>query len=512
MSVLMRRENTLIIEPGSDISKIQIINFILLPNSKKHFEGPPLQLNASSCNLQDLSVFLNINQQLSESKLQLLNLSYNSGISLNGLQQCKSLQNLEISNSELSNISIISQITSLVQLNMYSNQIKDISTIGKLLNLEQLNLSYNPEISSLEHLAPLLKIKKLDIDEIGAKTLNGIQNMTDLVYLRAWKNEFTHVNELETLTKLKEVNLSYNKISDLTGLRNAINIETLEVDGNELHNLEGLPRQSTKLISLSAYHNPNLKNIKCIGFYPNLEYICIVSCNLESLEGMNNLPKVLRVLIYFNELKSLKGIESCLYVKELLAECNKLESLDGIQQLKQMTNINVQNNKLTSIKEFEGLKQLEKININENQIKSFEGIENVESLQLLEAWSNKISSLYYLRNLGNLQFVNIDRNYLLDIRQLLFLRDLPQLKRIWLTENGQNKSANANKICIDPNYPNFIIQTLPQIVAYEYEVYFDRGPEYYDNTFSADVRNKAMGQVFDIPELTEELAKELKEQ
>ncbi|CAL6082501.1 Conserved_hypothetical protein [Hexamita inflata] len=44
MSVLMRRENTLIIEPGSDISKIQIINFILLPNSKKHFEGPPLQM------------------------------------------------------------------------------------------------------------------------------------------------------------------------------------------------------------------------------------------------------------------------------------------------------------------------------------------------------------------------------------------------------------------------------------------------------------------------------------
>ncbi|CAL6116013.1 Hypothetical_protein [Hexamita inflata] len=45
MSVLMRRENTLIIEPGSDISKIQIINFILLPNSKKHFEGPPLYQN-----------------------------------------------------------------------------------------------------------------------------------------------------------------------------------------------------------------------------------------------------------------------------------------------------------------------------------------------------------------------------------------------------------------------------------------------------------------------------------
>ncbi|CAL6025790.1 Hypothetical_protein [Hexamita inflata] len=54
MSVLMRRENTLIIEPGSDISKIQIINFILLPNSKKHFEGPPLQDFLSGCFFTDL--------------------------------------------------------------------------------------------------------------------------------------------------------------------------------------------------------------------------------------------------------------------------------------------------------------------------------------------------------------------------------------------------------------------------------------------------------------------------
>ncbi|CAL5970098.1 Hypothetical_protein [Hexamita inflata] len=52
MSVLMRRENTLIIEPGSDISKIQIINFILLPNSKKHFEGPPLYEQYVQSNLE----------------------------------------------------------------------------------------------------------------------------------------------------------------------------------------------------------------------------------------------------------------------------------------------------------------------------------------------------------------------------------------------------------------------------------------------------------------------------
>ncbi|CAL6098067.1 Hypothetical_protein [Hexamita inflata] len=66
MSVLMRRENTLIIEPGSDISKIQIINFILLPNSKKHFEGPPLyQVSTFNCSFE-LNLTKSLKQVLSQ--------------------------------------------------------------------------------------------------------------------------------------------------------------------------------------------------------------------------------------------------------------------------------------------------------------------------------------------------------------------------------------------------------------------------------------------------------------
>ncbi|CAL6062878.1 Myb-like_DNA-binding domain-containing protein [Hexamita inflata] len=67
MSVLMRRENTLIIEPGSDISKIQIINFILLPNSKKHFEGPPLYQK----------MFSNIQDQFDSFQTHTINLDFN---------------------------------------------------------------------------------------------------------------------------------------------------------------------------------------------------------------------------------------------------------------------------------------------------------------------------------------------------------------------------------------------------------------------------------------------------
>ncbi|CAL5988882.1 Hypothetical_protein [Hexamita inflata] len=68
MSVLMRRENTLIIEPGSDISKIQIINFILLPNSKKHFEGPPLQLKINNITENKQTLNMSQNDEITELK------------------------------------------------------------------------------------------------------------------------------------------------------------------------------------------------------------------------------------------------------------------------------------------------------------------------------------------------------------------------------------------------------------------------------------------------------------
>ncbi|CAL5982974.1 Hypothetical_protein [Hexamita inflata] len=82
MSVLMRRENTLIIEPGSDISKIQIINFILLPNSKKHFEGPPLQANAAEQ--------LKLSQSYqSQSQIQLLSHKSDMTATLNQITQLR---------------------------------------------------------------------------------------------------------------------------------------------------------------------------------------------------------------------------------------------------------------------------------------------------------------------------------------------------------------------------------------------------------------------------------------
>ncbi|CAL6038270.1 Hypothetical_protein [Hexamita inflata] len=130
MSVLMRRENTLIIEPGSDISKIQIINFILLPNSKKHFEGPPLQqLQINDCNNSTNQVKI---QQFTPNSVNPIQNQYFP------YQQLQ-IPNQPVSNNTLQNTSYNSQISFRPQVQ--NNQ--QIYQQAPNITLQHASMQYN---------------------------------------------------------------------------------------------------------------------------------------------------------------------------------------------------------------------------------------------------------------------------------------------------------------------------------------------------------------------------------
>ncbi|CAL6087948.1 Hypothetical_protein [Hexamita inflata] len=155
MSVLMRRENTLIIEPGSDISKIQIINFILLPNSKKHFEGPPLYITRNISHIE-----INIMQNTSVLDQRIANnvTSLNKDISSLNNQftmldsSIKSMNHtLQI---QLANNIILSQNISSLQQNIISANIiikkQSLSITDLGLQIQCLNQGYFVETNQYQ--------------------------------------------------------------------------------------------------------------------------------------------------------------------------------------------------------------------------------------------------------------------------------------------------------------------------------------------------------------------------
>ncbi|CAL5994372.1 Hypothetical_protein [Hexamita inflata] len=128
MSVLMRRENTLIIEPGSDISKIQIINFILLPNSKKHFEGPPLQEDIVQEMLDDCVQICAGAHTIAES----LNMTVSSGIAFGDINQ-------------------VTQIFGNLQYRCFYGDVIEISDLISLQSFDQIRVELTQLINANEN-------------------------------------------------------------------------------------------------------------------------------------------------------------------------------------------------------------------------------------------------------------------------------------------------------------------------------------------------------------------------
>ncbi|CAL6003428.1 Conserved_hypothetical protein [Hexamita inflata] len=216
MSVLMRRENTLIIEPGSDISKIQIINFILLPNSKKHFEGPPLYAKPISIKLLR-SIFpqFTSTEQLIEhiQSVKNIDLSGNSLTSVDGLDMLSSLEICQLQDNQIYDMPqiVFDLMQNLRVLNLYNNQISTLPDFSRSHLLTELNIAFNP-ISQLDPntLPPnlqVISVSGLDVHTVSIQMrFPNIQFVNSPEPVKVVQNEIEqkiHLDAVENTVKQK---------------------------------------------------------------------------------------------------------------------------------------------------------------------------------------------------------------------------------------------------------------------------------------------------------------------
>jgi Leucine-rich repeat (LRR) protein len=71
-------------------------------------------------------------------------------------------------------------------------------------------------------------------------SLEGIENLVNLVNLYCSYNKLTSLEGIENLINLKELYCSYNKLTSLEGIENLINLEKIYCSHNQLTSLEGI--------------------------------------------------------------------------------------------------------------------------------------------------------------------------------------------------------------------------------------------------------------------------------
>ena len=164
----------------------------------------------SNIKFSDKNLYNKIKNQIEENTILKLDDQYNIITILQ--ENIDKVINLDISNSKISDLTGIEYFKNLKELDASNNNINDVSKIVELGNLTKLNLSNN----KLNNKEELIKLVNLEILNISNNEISDISNF-----------------DVSKMTKLNNLDLSYNKIRDISALEN-VNISNLNLKNQEI--------------------------------------------------------------------------------------------------------------------------------------------------------------------------------------------------------------------------------------------------------------------------------------
>lgn len=227
-------------------------------------------------------------------------------------------------------------------------------------------------------------VMELDLDDLDwtmrVTSIAGIGILSNLEFLNIRKCHWmTDIQGIETLGKLKHLELSDSWIARIKNLELLAELKSLEELKMEIWSLD---------------------NLQFLAGLENLKSLEVLDSHLKSLQGIENLSRMERLDVSGNELTSIREVKNLRRLRTLSVARNRLSSLDGL----------------------EGLKKLERLNVDDNRLKSLKGAENLVKLKELSACENKLKDISYIADLFNMTSIKVRSNR---------IKKLPDLKGFW---------------------------------------------------------------------------------
>ena len=186
---------------------------------------------------------------------------------LTGLENFTSIIALSLNNNNIHDLSKLASMQNLKNLYVYNNPIDNLDVISSLPVIEELGASNNTNKETNENfeldLSPLKEkesLKRLYIgsDGITDENLESLRGL-GLVQLDISFNNITNLNNespISALENIKSFIACGNKISDISGLGNLANLESIDLSKNQISDV----RVISQIKERGLLTNINLKN------------------------------------------------------------------------------------------------------------------------------------------------------------------------------------------------------------------------------------------------------------
>ncbi len=322
------------------------------------------------------------------------------------------------------------------------------STLQHLINLTTytcgsvgLSLVDRWQITEIPIFAYPNKLLHLNLGSNNISQIQGLNNLLNLQTLSLSNNKIIKIENLDNLPDLQVLDLSYNILTKIENLGNLPNLETLNLSHNQLAKIENLDNL-TSLLRLDLDFN-RLTKIDNLDNLPNLLRLNLDFNRLTKIDNLDNLPNLLRLNLSSNQLTKIDNLNNLPNLRYLRLSSNPLTMIENLDKLPNLQMLNLSSNQLTKIDNLSNLPNLQMLNLSSNQLTKIENLDKLPNLQWLDVSSNQITKIENLDKLPNLQMLNLYSNQLTKIENF---SNLPYLQTLSLTVNQLTKIENLDNL------------------------------------------------------------------
>ncbi|USP74436.1 hypothetical protein yc1106_01710 [Curvularia clavata] len=263
---------------------------------------------------------------------------------------------------------------------------------------------------------------------------------------------------------LRNVNLRKKELTSLHRLDElCYQLEELDVSNNKINQVEGIPYSMRRLQA----QNNCLTGLTSWTNLVNLQHLDISGNDIDALDGLADLVHLRTLKVDNNKIKSLNGILHLDGLMELSAGGNEIDTIDFAKtNLKSLTDLDLRKNRMLEVRNLHCLPQLQHLNLDDNEIEEFPLVDTAvkpcKSLRSIRLCRNGTTVLDVDHYFPRLESLYIDGNSLTQVVGLEHLRNLRTFSaREQILESESDMEICANNLVKNPEVRNLYLSLNP---------------------------------------------------
>jgi hypothetical protein len=203
-------------------------------------------------------------------------------------------------------------------------------TITTLVLLRPVNDTTN--INNIEALKYFSSLKELDLSNNKVADLTSISELTSLENLNLYNNGVIDLSPLEKLTNLKELNLWHNQITDVGQLSKLTKMENLNMGANWINDISPI-KGITTITSLWLNANAYTVDTVTIKSLSNLTTLAVTGCKLNSIHFVRDLTNLVDLLFESNYISDISALKNLSKLRTLYCSYNNIKDFKVLENL-----------------------------------------------------------------------------------------------------------------------------------------------------------------------------------